>query len=317
MASDITIEGSPSTAPEPEQTPPPTTQQSSTNEPSSPQQAPSPSSPHPKESPCCSSSASASSKLKSKRPTQLPSTREAVILERQRQTERRMRRNNHAASGLPMERLAHRLSKHSLRHPDASPAPTRRSPSAAGITPPSPAHTPQRPPSCAPDDIVNSPCWPEDVPMLDVLPLSRRPMSFPTQIPTSVPSSASASSLLPVRHSYVGGVPSTVTLLSCPPLEPDEGYCEGEDDFSWLASDELALPAVIPRRGVLRFHTSQEAAMQSSNLVRNQTRIRRRRLKRHSTRSVASSIYSESNAPDSPVLSAAPSPTYAPVASPV
>ncbi|CEJ82528.1 hypothetical protein VHEMI02587 [[Torrubiella] hemipterigena] len=95
--------------------------------------------------------------------------------------------------------------------------------------------------------------------------------------------------------------PPPVTRHTCPILEADEGYCEGEDDFSWLESqaETIGLPNSLRKRGILRYQSSQDAALRSANLVRNQTRMRKRRLKRRESRSYAGSYagsYAESYA---------------------
>ncbi|PHH68678.1 hypothetical protein CDD82_364 [Ophiocordyceps australis] len=62
-------------------------------------------------------------------------------------------------------------------------------------------------------------------------------------------------------------------------LEADEGYCEGDDDMSWLGGDELmpGLSSSARSNGLLKFQTSAERAMQCSMVVRKTARMRRRR----------------------------------------
>ncbi|KAJ4313742.1 hypothetical protein N0V84_009254 [Fusarium piperis] len=63
-------------------------------------------------------------------------------------------------------------------------------------------------------------------------------------------------------------------------LEVDEGYCEEEDDFSWLESAvslrSAGIPAGITKRYGLRYRTSAEAASRCSNAIHSLPRMRRR-----------------------------------------
>ncbi|KAK7415367.1 hypothetical protein QQX98_005906 [Neonectria punicea] len=77
--------------------------------------------------------------------------------------------------------------------------------------------------------------------------------------------------------------------LVCPELEVDEGYCEEEDDFSWLesvvslrdvSSLNSATPEGIKKRYGLRYRTSTEAATRCTNAVHSVPRMRRRDKKR-------------------------------------
>ncbi|KAI8725222.1 hypothetical protein NCS52_00092800 [Fusarium sp. LHS14.1] len=77
-------------------------------------------------------------------------------------------------------------------------------------------------------------------------------------------------------------------------LEVDEGYCEEEDDFSWLESAvslrSAGMTAGITKRYGLRYRTSAEAASRCSNAIHSLPRMRRRdkRRRRH-TRSTEAS----------------------------
>ncbi|KAH7148563.1 hypothetical protein EDB81DRAFT_882982 [Dactylonectria macrodidyma] len=79
--------------------------------------------------------------------------------------------------------------------------------------------------------------------------------------------------------------------LIYPALEVDEGYCEDEDDFSWLeaivslkssSSNETnsLSTAGIKKRYGLRYRSSSEAATRCSNAVHSIPRMRRRDKKR-------------------------------------
>ncbi|KAH7149314.1 hypothetical protein B0J13DRAFT_621196 [Dactylonectria estremocensis] len=79
--------------------------------------------------------------------------------------------------------------------------------------------------------------------------------------------------------------------LICPELEVDEGYCEDEDDFSWLesivslrnsSSNDTNSPSAagIKKRYGLRYRSSSEAATRCSNAVHSIPRMRRRDKKR-------------------------------------
>ncbi|KAF4457974.1 hypothetical protein FALBO_15100 [Fusarium albosuccineum] len=63
-------------------------------------------------------------------------------------------------------------------------------------------------------------------------------------------------------------------------LEVDEGYCEDDDDFSWMESaTSLRLagtPGGIKKRYGLRYRTSSEAASRCSNAIHSVPRMRRR-----------------------------------------
>ncbi|KAJ3463064.1 hypothetical protein MRS44_007850 [Fusarium solani] len=63
-------------------------------------------------------------------------------------------------------------------------------------------------------------------------------------------------------------------------LEVDEGYCEEEDDFSWLESAvslrSAGMTAGITKRYGLRYRTSAEAASRCSNAIHSLPRMRRR-----------------------------------------
>ncbi|KAM6528509.1 hypothetical protein FALCPG4_009487 [Fusarium falciforme] len=63
-------------------------------------------------------------------------------------------------------------------------------------------------------------------------------------------------------------------------LEVDEGYCEEEDDFSWLESAvslrSAGIPTGITKRYGLRYRTSAEAASRCSNAIHSLPRMRRR-----------------------------------------
>ncbi|KAF7532292.1 hypothetical protein G7Z17_g13657 [Cylindrodendrum hubeiense] len=77
--------------------------------------------------------------------------------------------------------------------------------------------------------------------------------------------------------------------LVCPELEVDEGYCEDEDDFTWLESsvslrdvspNDISSPSGIKKRYGLRYRSSSEAATRCSNAVHSVPRMRRRDKKR-------------------------------------
>lgn len=74
----------------------------------------------------------------------------------------------------------------------------------------------------------------------------------------------------------------------------DEGYCEGDDDLSWLDNEDaaaLGLAGHLRRRGLLKYRSSQEAAMQcSTKLVRNEPRMRRRRKQKERRLSTATNV---------------------------
>ncbi|KAM0420876.1 hypothetical protein ACHAPT_011406 [Fusarium lateritium] len=63
-------------------------------------------------------------------------------------------------------------------------------------------------------------------------------------------------------------------------VEVDEGYCEDEDDFSWLESAvslrSAGMTAGITKRYGLRYRTSAEAASRCSNAIHSLPRMRRR-----------------------------------------
>lgn len=65
-----------------------------------------------------------------------------------------------------------------------------------------------------------------------------------------------------------------------PSLEVDEGYCEAEDDFSWLESAvslrSAGMTSGITKRYGLRYRTSAEAASRCSNAIHSLPRMRRR-----------------------------------------
>ncbi|RSL96813.1 hypothetical protein CDV31_013322 [Fusarium ambrosium] len=65
-----------------------------------------------------------------------------------------------------------------------------------------------------------------------------------------------------------------------PSLEVDEGYCEEDDDFSWLESAvslrSAGMTAGITKRYGLRYRTSAEAASRCTNAIHSLPRMRRR-----------------------------------------
>lgn len=69
-------------------------------------------------------------------------------------------------------------------------------------------------------------------------------------------------------------------------LEADEGYCDGNDDMSWLvdAANMSGVSRTVRSNGVLKFRTSTEAALQCSMVVHKNPRMRRRRQKKLETR---------------------------------
>ncbi|POR39169.1 Uncharacterized protein TPAR_00626 [Tolypocladium paradoxum] len=81
---------------------------------------------------------------------------------------------------------------------------------------------------------------------------------------------------------------------ACLDLEPDEGYCEGGDDMSWLGAASMLMGG-LPTNGRLRFRTSAEAAMQCSVVVQKNPRMRRRRQRKMDTRLRASSTVTDAS----------------------
>lgn len=144
--------------------------------------------------------------------------------------------------------------------------------------------------------------------------LARDPISYASNPYTRRRSSYTyPQKICPVEHHPVVQIPlldgqlepitaSQVTLHDCPILEVDEACREGEDDLSWLAAseDHDSVANSLRRRGLLQYRTSQDAAMQSSNLVRNLPRMRRRRMKKRESRILNGSVTGGSEAPSSP-----------------
>lgn len=240
-----------------------------------------------------------------------------------RSTTRVLRRNASHGS-LPVDKLAHKLGKQSLRaseHP--YPLPNRISsidlPNTSSFH--SIALTIDALPEIDIDAITASGQSPlprlqhQDVEMRDVGLLYRPPSAAIRDAAASTSSPGGPSSRPSRRESYIQPLPEVdsltdlspspsvynpraslpappqVTRHTCPILEADENYCEGEDDFSWLESqaETIGLPSSLRKRGMLRYQSSQDVALRSSNLVRNQTRMRKRRLKRRESRSYAES----------------------------
>lgn len=189
-------------------------------------------------------------------------------------------RRHRSFTAVPVDSLARKLSRHSLHHAESLDLhrpglmdEARNLPSLAGVERyhgPTPRHAvsstaAMRHSLYAAPELRHS--------------ISKRDLQHAQ--PT-VSTTSSSSRNMPPPLSYQGDIRALPTSNNhSSSVAADEGYCDGDEDLSWLDSEHAALLGAANnyrRRGMLSFRTSQEAAMQCSTvLVRNTPRMRRRR----------------------------------------
>lgn len=218
-------------------------------------------------------------------------------------------RRHRSYTTLPIESLVRKLSRQSLRHHDSHDT-IRRRPSSIDL---------HRSPALRSDlfsnfSIASNQC--HEFPSEEKLPSSSLPstiaqsvLSATTLIPgegldlplpqrsfKKLRSVESPTILDPTLHWRAVPVPEETTRNHAAGASSgaDEGYYEGDDDLSWLDHDDAATLGVaghLRRRGLLRYRSSQEAAMQcSTKLVRNEPRMRRRRKQKERRLSTATNV---------------------------
>ncbi|KAH6899892.1 hypothetical protein B0T10DRAFT_452424 [Thelonectria olida] len=194
----------------------------------------------------------------------------------------------------PIDVLAYRLRNQSLVPRSRSPLQTPLNPASA-----------LSPTSMPDDDVVPSPILPGASMAMEVdadedamtIPTIHRPCSRPPRnglgIMAPTPPSGSSS----INHPSPSAAPRSPILepkeenanqpiyepqygLMCTEIEADEGYCEAEDDFSWIDSvvsmtRPMASGDYKARYG-LDFRTSREAASRCKNAIHSVPRMRRR-----------------------------------------
>ena len=252
-----------------------------------------------KDSPSPYPSAQRLSQINTRTSDPLPPQRKAQQLRRHR-----------SYTSLPIESLVRKLSKQSLRHHDSHNS-IRRRPSSIDLhrshalrsdsfssfsTASDQRHEclseENLPLSSLPSTTAQSVLSATALPpaeSLDLPPLSQssfmklRSVESPTILDTTLHWRAVPVPEETARNHAVGALSSA-----------DEGYCEGDDDLSWLDNDDAATLGVaghLRRRGLLRYRSSQEAAMQcSTKLVRNEPRMRRRRKQKERRLSTATNV---------------------------
>lgn len=202
----------------------------------------------------------------------------------------------------PVEMLAYRLRNQSFMQQSLNSTPVHANPSAA-LSPTSISDDdflPRRDLSCHDDSMAMEIDDAEDDPTIPIIPnrnerrayrkglgiiVSSRPSESPSFIqpsPTAINPPADIKAQARSTNSTLYG-PSLD--LVCPELEVDEGYCEEEEDFSWLepishlrdvSPNDTSSPAGIRKRYGLRYRSSTEAATRCSNAVHSVPRMRRR-----------------------------------------
>jgi hypothetical protein len=108
--------------------------------------------------------------------------------------------------------------------------------------------------------------------------------------------------------------PATITTSMCRPnafggFEVDEGYCEDDDDFSWLPSvaslRAASTPDGVKKRYDLGYRRSVDAASRCRNTIHSVPRMRRRDKKRSKhSQSIAGSLGPRSDSQASSMVAA-------------
>lgn len=202
----------------------------------------------------------------------------------------------------PVEMLAYRLRNQSFMQQSLNSTPVHTNSSAA-LSPTSISDDdllPRRDLSCHDDSMAMEIDDAEDDPTIPIIP-NRNPRrgyrkglgiivpSPPSESPAFIqPSPTAINPPTDVKAQAQSTNPTSCGPsldLVCPALEVDEGYCEEEEDFSWLepivhirdvSPNDTSSPAGIRKRYGLRYRSSTEAATRCSNAVHSVPRMRRR-----------------------------------------